>query len=344
MAEEQKPATNISPAPSEVADKPANGTDNATPSQPPAASTSSSNGPQQTALSDGTVPVVLTPGESHAHVVKGKTSLAGVYRRADILSTLLTFGGAVAAALLILGVYVFISRPKATPVAIAPKVSSLSSSDLSKLNDFFGGNTAGNPSQVLTVNSSSLFDGRVAVNSDLKVVGGAEVAGTTALSALTVDSTSTLSITNIRGQLTVAGPTSLSGPTVMGDGLAVTGNTNTTGNGSFGGSVAAGTINTSNLSVTGAFNLLTHVNTEDGNPTISGGTINGTDTTGSLTITGDTATVTFHTAYTRDPIVMLTPTSSCPGDGQFYIQSTGGSGFIVNNPAHCPSFNYWVAQ
>jgi hypothetical protein len=292
------------------------------------------------------VPVVLTVGDGHRKVAKGKTSLSTVYRRADILSTLLTFGGAVVAALIVLGIYAYITRPKSTPVAISPKVTSLNSANLSKLNDFFTGNTAGSSSQVLTVNTSSLFDGRVAVNSDLKVVGGAEVSGSTALNALTVDNVSTLSITNVRGQLTVAGPTSISGPVVLSNGLAVTGNIATTGNGSYGGSLGAGTINAATLSVTGAFNLLTHVNTEDGSPTISAGTISGTDSAGNFTMPTDAATVVFHTAYTRSPVVILTPTGVCPDPalGQYYVQNTGGSGFIVSNPARCPSFNYWVAQ
>src|SRR4051812_5787025 len=82
----QPEGTNVSPAPTEVAGKPAGAVPD------PAAA---AGAPQAEALPDGTTPTVLKPGAVHKSVAKGKASLTPVYRRADILTTLLTFAGAV---------------------------------------------------------------------------------------------------------------------------------------------------------------------------------------------------------------------------------------------------------
>src|SRR5882757_2089260 len=61
-------------------------------------------------LTDGTVPTVLAPGQSHRKVPKSKASLTTVYRRADIMTTLITFGVAVVAGGLVLGGYIFFAK------------------------------------------------------------------------------------------------------------------------------------------------------------------------------------------------------------------------------------------
>src|SRR6266403_4046504 len=162
-------------------------------------------GPQPDPLSDGTKPTILAPGESHHSVAKDKTSIARVYRRADILTTLFTFLGAMIAAGIILGVYAYLTRSNAPTIA-PTKVTTLDKSELEKLDTFFSGNSAGKSSEILTISSSSLFKNRVAISSDLKVVGGLQVSAPTALADLTVDKTSTLGVTNVRGALSVIGP------------------------------------------------------------------------------------------------------------------------------------------
>jgi hypothetical protein len=343
--EEKKSDTNISPAPAEVGASPQESGDKPG-GKKPDAKPAPSGGPQPDPLSDGTVPTVLNTGSVHRSVAKGKASLTTIYRRADVLTTLLTFGGAVVAAAIILGVYAIFNRntAKNNVPKLPSQVSNLNASQLSKLNDFFGGNSAGSSSEVLTVNSSSLFEGRVAVNSDLKVVGGEDVSGTSSLTNLSVSSTSTLGVTGVRGQLTVAGPTTLQGAVVLSNGLTVTGNVTASGNGSFGGQIAAGTINAVTLNITSGFNISSHINTNGTAPSISSGTIGGNDSAGEIASSADETTITFHQAFSKLPVIMATPTSQCPGTGQYWISATGGTGFILNNPAHCPSFDYWVVQ
>jgi len=359
----EQAATNVSPAPTEVAgEKPAD--------KGPATTTAAEKpqGPPADALSDGTVPTVLTPGTSHKSVPKGKTSLQTIYRRADIMTTLLTFVGAVVAAGIIVVIYIFVSNGnKPKPAVTAGKVTTLSSSDLSKLGSFFEGNSAGTPSEVLTVNSSSLFKGRVAVDSDLKVTGGVSADGTTTLGNLQVNQNAQLGVANVVGSLTVNGPLTLQSPATFTNGATVKGNLTTSGNGSFGGSLSAGVITVGTLSVSGTLNLNGHLSIGGRQPaaspvsgTSSSATVQGNDSAGTIVVgvpaasgTTDGATlanVTFSTPYNAVPVVIITPIGRSAALLEPFITATA-TGFqigVANFPSSASStsyaFNFWVVQ
>jgi hypothetical protein len=368
MADEKEPAppeqagSNISPAPADVAGPPPN--ENGTPAAPPPETI-----PTKPAdpLPDGTVPTVLAPGTAHKKVPKGKASLTNIYRRADILTTLITFGGTAVAAVVILGGYAYFTRAK-TP-APAPKITTLNQADLSKLNSFFNGNSAGNSAQVLTISSSSLFNNRVAIGSDLKVVGGVGVSGTTSLADLTVDKTSTLGVTAVRGSLSVAGPLSLQSPAVFSAGATDTGNLTVSGNGSFGGSLSAGTLNIRDLTVTGTLNLAGHISVAGATPTVSPGSesgagatadIEGNDASGTVTINTGTipshignqggllVTINFGAAYPRAPHIIISSDGQNGASVLPYVLKAA-TNFTIGavNDAHSGtsySFDYWVTQ
>lgn len=317
-------------------------------------------------LSDGTVPTVLNPGESHRSVAKGKTSLTSVYRKADIMTTLLTFGGAVIAAAIILGVYVYLTRAKPKPVA-PPKQTSLSSSDLSKLGSFFSGNAAGGSGEVLTVSSPSLFNARVAVNSDLKVTGGVEVGGTSTLSNLTVNAITNLGVANVTGALTVSGPVNLQSPATLSGGGTVKGNLAVSGNGSFGGSISAGVISVSTLTVTSTLNLNGHLSIGGQTPgtspvpgVTSNASVDGNDSAGTVSVTilptsGESggaalAQVQFHTPYVSLPVIVISPVGRASATVQPFVTPAAGSFTIGSavlpafNNATSVTFNYWIVQ
>jgi hypothetical protein len=363
MAEDpkDKPGTSTSPAPTDVAGD-AKKVGNAPP--PP----SKDSRVQAEPLSDGTVPTVLAPGETHRTVPKSKASIANVYRRADVTTTLFTFGAAVVAAGLILGGYAFFTHSKTKPPA-TPKVTKLDKSDLDKLDAFFNGNSAGKSSEVLTISSSSLFKNRVAVGSDLKVVGGLEVSGPTSLGDLNVDKTSNLGVTNVRGSLTVSGPLNLQSPALINAGAAVKGNLAVSGNGSFGGSISAGVVNVQNLSVTGTLNLNGHLAVGGGSaPSVSPGSaaglgaaahVVGNDTGGTVSVTtgsvpnnsnngGELVKITFSTPYPTTPTIVITPDGRNPAMLQPYIVKTANF-FIIDSSidAHNSTsyaFEYFVVQ
>ena len=304
-------------------------------------------------LSDGTVPTVLTPGQTHHSVAKGKTSLTTIYRKADIMTTLLTFGGAMVAGAIIIGGYIYFTggnKAKPTPT---PKVTNLSQSDLSKLQTFFQGNAAGSPTEVLTISSSSLFKNRVAIGSDLKVTGSESVDGLTTLSDLEVDKTSTLGIVNTKGQLTVGGPLTVQSPALFNAGATYKGNVSATGNGSFGGTLSAASLSVASLSVN-QLNIGGHLNVGGQAPTVSNGQIgaDSNDSAGSVTgvsaaSPGDLVTVNFHSAYPVVPNIMITPVGANSAKALLYVANPSASGFTVGAAGSATgpfSFYYWIVQ
>ena len=335
-------------------------------SKAPADAKATAGAPPAEALADGTVPTVLSAGNGHRSVAKGKASLTGIYRRADIMTTVLTTGGVILALAAILGGYYwFAVRPAANKPATTTTTTELSTEELKKLGSFFEGNSAGGNAQTLTISPSTLFSSRVAISQDLKVIGGLEVSGDTTLAGLTANKTSNLGITNIRGQLTVAGPMSVQSPVTLAAGATVTGNLTTTGTGSFGGVVSAPTVNATTVTVSGTLNIGGHVSISGQTPSATpagqagagaSASVEGIDSAGTVTIrtgTGATAgllvNVTFKSAYPRAPHIVITPIGSGSAALQPYIIKTA-TGFTIgavnapsiNNTSY--SFEFWVVQ
>ncbi len=382
-----KMADQSSPTPQPAPSQPAPPTEPASSSTPPTASTVPPETPGNTdldpkaaepisgtaptipadPLADGTVPTVLATGSHPKPTPKGRVSITSIYRKADVITTLITFTATVVAAAVIFGIYAYLTRSK-TPTAKAPAVTTLNQADLDKLGAFFEGNSAGSTSQVLTISASSLFKNRVALGSDLKVVGGVQVSGTTALGDLTVDKTSTLGVTNVRGQLTVAGPLSLQSPAILGAGASVNGNLAVSGNGSFGGSISAGTINATNLSVTGTLNLAGHISIAGQTPSTSivagvttSANVEGNDASGVVSVvaapspdrttTGaQLVTVNFQAPYPRVPHVVITPVGRGAALLEPYIIVTatnftiGAAVMAASTSTANYSFDYWIVQ
>jgi hypothetical protein len=357
QAADKPSATSTSPAPAEVADgakPPAGKTDQRVIAEP---------------LSDGTVPTVLAPGQTkHQPEPKGKASISSIYRRADILTTLLTFGGAVIAGTLILGAYWFFTQRTAKPTSTPTKVTNLDKAEVDKLESFFGGNSAGHSAEILTISSSSLFKNRVAVASDLKVVGGVEVSGTTTLGDLNVDKTSTLGVTNVRGQLTVNGPLTVQSPTLFNAGGSFKGNLAVTGNGTFGGSISAGTLDVATLSVNGVLNVNGHLNIGGQQPTAAANAaagsgaaanVSGNDAAGTVNVTagavapngglgGELVKVTFHNTYPSVPTIVISPNNRNSALLEAYVIKSA-NWFIIATSKDASStasysFDYWIIQ
>jgi hypothetical protein len=366
---EEAPSTATSPAPTEVAE----GGKGAPPPPDPNSKI------QAEPLADGTVPTVLKPGETHRSITKGKTGLGMIYRRADVMTTLITFVAAAVAGGLILGGYAYFTRSKAKAPTATPKVTKLDTSDLNKLNAFFNGNSAGKPAEVLTINSSSLFLGRVAVSSDLKVTGGLDVDGTTNLGNLNATKTTTLGVTNVGGALTINGPLTVQNPALFHGGASFGGNLTSTGSATFGGALSAGSITVHDLSVGGTLNLNGHLNIGGSAPSVStdrcggvGGldpcaasgtgasaTVQGSDAAGTVSITTGTVSpnsnlggtfvkVIFHDAYPSAPTIVISGESRDAASLQPYVLKSSNS-FIIGTTFdalshHNYAFDYWVAQ
>ena len=378
MADEPKPATpdtppaegaNISPAPTAVTDGPPPGADGSpAPAGGPIPPAADASRVQAEPLADGTVPTVLSTGSSHKSVPKGRATITSIYRKADVLTTLFTFAGAVVAAGIIFGVYAYINRSKPN-TAKAPTVTSLDKAELNKLQAFFEGNAGGKNPEILTFTSSSFFKERVAISSDLKVVGGLQVSAGTTLADLIVEKTAALGVTDIRGSLNVTGPLNARSPAILGGGVTVNGNATVSGNGSFGGSLSAGSLNIRDLSVAGTLNIAGHLAITGKNPSAAPGSeagsgasvsVTGNDSSGTVTITtGNVATqpinvggllarVIFSAKFNTAPRVVITPVGQNGSSLRYYVLKTADD-FTIGSSISAQSntqyvFDYWVIQ
>lgn len=360
-------AENPSPSPKDEEKKPGAPDAPAVDSAPKSAEGS---GLTADALSDGTVPTVLTTGDGLGATIKplvdpSKRRVTSIYRRADITTSLITMVATLAIFGIIFGGYLYLNKSKVVP---PPKLTTLSDSEISKLGGFLGNNLGSGGAQILTVSSSSLFKGRLAVENDLKVIGNVDVTGAVNTGDLTVTKTTNIANTNIKGALTVSGPTTLQGPAILAGGATIGSNLAVAGNGTFGGAISAGSFNTKNLNVTGDLNLSGHLVITGAQPKVTSeigagpsgkATVDGTDSGGTISITtgavpvattGQTVLVTlkFNTPYSKTPKVLLTAVGLESGQTNYYVlQTPTGFTIALTSPAKSGTgyaYNYWVIQ
>jgi cytoskeletal protein CcmA (bactofilin family) len=189
--------------------------------------------------------------------------------------------------------------------------------------------TVGNSQQVLNVESSAVFAGKVLVREDLEVAGSLQVGGTVALTDLAVSGASSLAQLSVSKNLSVTGTAAIQGATTLGGSLQVN------GSGNFSGALSTPQITTSSLQLNGDLVLTHHISA--GGPTPgrstggalgSGGTatVGGSDTSGTVTInTGSSPpagcfiTVNFNQSYNATPHVIVTPIGAAAGGLAYYV-------------------------
>jgi hypothetical protein len=217
--------------------------------------------------------------------------------------------------------------------------------------------TVGDPKQVLTVQSNAVFGGKVLIRSSLEVAGPLQVGGSLSLTGITVSGSSSFDQVQIRNNLTVGGSTFVQGLAVQ-KGLTVAGGA------TFSGAVTTAQINTSNLQITGDFNLTHHIvaggvspSRSNGSALGSGGTssVNGSDTAGTLSVnigsspsSGCFATITFAQKFNSTPRVMVTPVGGAAGGIAYYVDRSSSS-FSICTASPAPSgqsfaFDYFIVD
>ncbi len=216
--------------------------------------------------------------------------------------------------------------------------------------------SVGSATQVLNVQSSAVFAGRVLIRQGLEVATNLQVGGTTALTELAVSGTSQLGQTQISKNLAVNGDTAIQGTATIGKSLQVS------GSGAFSGALSSPQITTSNFQLNGDLVLTHHITAGGPSPALnagpalgSGGTasVGGSDTSGSVSINlgsgpsaGCFATINFTAKYNTPPHVQLTPVGASAGMLDYYVMRTG-AGFSICD-ASAPSagisfaFDYFV--
>ncbi len=217
--------------------------------------------------------------------------------------------------------------------------------------------SVGASNQVLSVQSSAVFAGKVLARSDLEVAGNLQLGGNLNLPNIIVTDTATLGQVNISKNLSVAGNAAIQGQQTISQSLQVG------GSGTFSGALAAPQISTNSLQLNSDLTLTHHFIAGGGNPGRTNGTalgsggtasVSGSDTAGSISINtgndpnaGCFINVSFTTRYNGTPHVLVTPVGSAAGGIQYYINrsTTGFSVCSANTPPAGASFgfDYFVA-
>jgi cytoskeletal protein CcmA (bactofilin family) len=234
------------------------------------------------------------------------------------------------------------------------KTQSLTDSTLKQLANSDA--TVGSSQQVLNVESSAIFSGKVLIREGLEVAGSLQIGGTAAFNNITVSGVSQFGQVQINKNLSVAGDTGLQGAVTIAKGLQVT------GSGNFSGPLSAPQITTSSLQLNGDLVLTHHISLGGSTPSRSNGTalggggtaaVSGSDSggtvsvnTGSSPAAGCFATINFSQKYNSAPRVLLTPIGSAGGSIDYYVtRSTSGFSICDATPPPAGSsfaFDYFV--
>lgn len=189
----------------------------------------------------------------------------------------------------------------------------------------------GDPKQLLSIESNTIFSGKVLVRDSLDVAGSLKVGGTLSLPGITVSGVS--SFDQIQGNnLAISGDATVQG------GLNVQKNLTVAGTGTFGSEITAPSLRVTTLRVEGDIIIPFHIDAggslpskSDGNALGSGGTtsLSGTDTAGTLTVnigggptSGCFATITFAKPFSGVPHIAISPVGSAAGGLNLYVTRT----------------------
>lgn len=217
--------------------------------------------------------------------------------------------------------------------------------------------SVGNPQQVLNIQSSAVFAGKVLVRDGLEVASNLRVGGTTALTSLDVNGTSQLQQVQIGKDLAVTGNAGIQGSVTISKSLQVS------GTGNFSGAVTAPQITTNSFQLNGDLTLTHHIVAGGPSPNLNRGTAlggggtasnSGSDTAGTVSINvgagagaGCFATINFAAKYGSTPHVLLTPVGSGSGLLDYYVnRSNSNFSICVSSPppAGAYAFDYFVVN
>jgi hypothetical protein len=216
--------------------------------------------------------------------------------------------------------------------------------------------TVGSSNQVLNVQSSAIFAGKVLVRDSLEVAGGLQIGGSLNLSGVSVSGSSSFGQVQINKNLAVVGDSALQGALTVQKSISVN------GSGTFNGPVSATQFTADSLQLNGELTLTHHITAGGPTPSrvngsaLGGGgtaTVSGSDTSGTVTINtgagpaaGCFITVNFTSRFHATPRVLITPVGSAAGGLAYYANRTT-SGFSVCDASTPPAntsfgFDYFV--
>jgi len=201
----------------------------------------------------------------------------------------------------------------------------------------------GDPKQLLTIESDSVFTGKVLIRDGLDVAGPIKVGGSLSLPGITVSGTSAFDQVTVNA-LNIAGDATIQGQLSVQQGLTVSGPV------TFSGTFSAAAFSIQSLTVEQNLTVNRHIDAGGGTPGLSRGaavgsggtaTISGTDTAGTVTINvgggasaGVLATINFANSFSGTPHVVITPVASqgsptVTGNQKFYLSNRTSSSFTI---------------
>lgn len=201
----------------------------------------------------------------------------------------------------------------------------------------------GDPKQVLSIESNTIFAGKVLLRDSLDVAGTIRVGGALSLPGITVSGSSSFDQIQANS-LSIAGDTNIQGQMTIQRNLSVT------GSGSFGGALSAQSLNVQNLQLSGDLQINRHIDAGGGTPSRTNGSalgnggttsVGGSDTAGTVTINtggspgaGCFLTVNFNRAFNATPHIVVTPVGSAAAGLNYYInRSTSNFSICSTNAA-----------
>jgi cytoskeletal protein CcmA (bactofilin family) len=209
----------------------------------------------------------------------------------------------------------------------------------------------GDPKQLLTIESDSVFTGKVLIRDGLDVAGPIKVGGSLSLPGITVSGASAFDEVSIN-TLAIAGDATVQGQLSVQEGLTVSGPV------TFSGTFSAATFAIETLQVNQNLEINRHIDAGGPTPRVTGGavgnggtvTISGTDTAGTVSInigsgggTGVLATITFAAGFNVTPHVVISPVNAAAPNA--FISNRSSSGFSISSSGQgTVSFNYIVIE
>jgi cytoskeletal protein CcmA (bactofilin family) len=218
----------------------------------------------------------------------------------------------------------------------------------------------GDPKQILTIESDSVFAGKVLIRDGLDVAGPIKVGGSLTLPGITVSGSSAFDEVSIN-TLSIAGDATVQGQLSVQEGLTVSGPV------TFSGTFSAAAFAIESLQVNQNLQINRHIDAGGPTPGITGGgangsggtvSISGTDTAGTVTVNigsgaaaGVLATISFANGFGGTPHVVITPVAAqgspvVTGTQKFYLSSRTTTSFSIATsgalPAGSISFDYIV--
>ena len=280
---------------------------------------------------------------------KRRFTIQGLISRLNIYLLLFIF------ILILAGIIVYISIQRSNNEAA---ITTLPTQELTpeELDEIRGSDAkVGDPKQQLTIESTTIFSGKILAKDSVDIAGSLKVGGELSLPGITVSGTSAFD--QITGNaLAIAGDASVQGQLNVQDGLSVSGGA------TFGGILSAPQINIGSLQISNDLTFGRHLDAGGSTPGRSNGTavgsggttsVSGTDTAGTLTVNtggspvaGCFATITFTQSFAGTPHIVITPVGSAAAGLNYYI-TRNTSQFSVCTTNSAPSgssFSFdWIA-